>query len=86
MKCSNYPIPETLNFSVNYDDLDRLATLPDITSGDDVSHRILLNPGDLEMYQYQQFAHRVDINEYKNNIEADNLLGAIPMSIATTKW
>lgn len=86
MKCSNYPIPETLNFSVNYDDLDRLATLPDITSGDDVSHRILLNPGDLEMYQYQQFAHRVDINEYKNNIEADNLLGAIPMRYCNYKW
>ena len=85
VKCSNYPIPETLNFSVNYDDLDRLATLPDITSGDDVSHRILLNPGDLEMYQYQQFAHRVDINEYKNNIEADNLLGAIPMRYCNYK-
>lgn len=85
IKCSNYPIPETLNFSVDYDDLERLVTLPDIVSGDDVSHRLLLNPGDLDMYQYEQFAHRVDINGYKNNVEAENLLGAIPMRYCNYK-
>lgn len=85
IKCSNYPIPETLNFSVDYDDLDQLVTLPDIVSGDDVSHRLLLNPGDLDMYQYEQFAHRVDINGYKNNVEAENLLGAIPMRYCNYK-
>ena len=85
IKCSNYPIPETLNFSVDYDDLERLVTLPDIVSGDDVSHRLLLNPGDLGMYQYEQFAHRVDINGYKNNVEAENLLGAIPMRYCNYK-
>lgn len=85
IKCSNYPIPETLNFSVDYDDLERLVTLLDIVSGDDVSHRLLLNPGDLDMYQYEQFAHRVDINGYKNNVEAENLLGAIPMRYCNYK-
>lgn len=85
IKCSNYPIPETLNFSVDYDDLERLVTLPDIVSDDDVSHRLLLNPGDLDMYQYEQFAHRVDINGYKNNVEAENLLGAIPMRYCNYK-
>lgn len=85
IKCSNYPIPETLNFSVDYDDLERLVTLPDIVSGDDVSHRLLLNPDDLDMYQYEQFAHRVDINGYKNNVEAENLLGAIPMRYCNYK-
>ena len=85
IKCSNYPIPETLNFSVDYDDLDQLVTLPDIVSGNDVSHRLLLNPGDLDMYQYEQFAHRVDINGYKNNVEAGNLLGAIPMRYCNYK-
>lgn len=85
IKCSNYPIPETLNFSVDYDDLERLVTLPDIVSGDDVSHRLLLNPGDLDMYQYEQFAHRADINGYKNNVEAENLLGAIPMRYCNYK-
>lgn len=85
IKCSNYPIPETLNFNVDYDDLERLVTLPDIVSGDDVSHRLLLNPGDLDMYQYEQFAHRVDINGYKNNVEAENLLGAIPMRYCNYK-
>ena len=85
IKCSNYPIPETLNFSVDYDDLERLVTLPDIVSGDDVSHRLLLNPGDLDMYQYEQFAYRVDINGYKNNVEAENLLGAIPMRYCNYK-
>ena len=85
IKCSNYPIPETLNFSVDYDDLERLVTLPGIVSGDDVSHRLLLNPGDLDMYQYEQFAHRVDINGYKNNVEAENLLGAIPMRYCNYK-
>lgn len=85
IKCSNYPIPETLSFSVDYDDLERLVTLPDIVSGDDVSHRLLLNPGDLDMYQYEQFAHRVDINGYKNNVEAENLLGAIPMRYCNYK-
>lgn len=85
IKCSNYPIPETLNFSVDYDDLERLVTLPDIVSGDDVSHRLLLNPGDLDMYQYEQFANRVDINGYKNNVEAENLLGAIPMRYCNYK-
>lgn len=85
IKCSNYPIPETLNFSVDYDDLERLVTLPDIVSGDDVSHRLLLNPGDLDMYQYEQFAHRVDINGYKNNVEAENLLGTIPMRYCNYK-
>lgn len=85
IKCNNYPIPETLNFSVDYDDLERLVTLPDIVSGDDVSHRLLLNPGDLDMYQYEQFAHRVDINGYKNNVEAENLLGAIPMRYCNYK-
>lgn len=79
VKCSNYPIPETLNFRVNYDELNTLVALPDIVSGDDVSHRILLNPGDLQMYQYKEFGERVNINDYKNKSEADDLLGAIPM-------
>ena len=79
MKCSNYPIPETLNFSVNYDELNTLVTLPDIVSGNDVSHRILLNPGDLQMYQYKEFGEQVNINNYKNKMEAEDLLGAIPM-------
>lgn len=79
VKCSNYPIPETLNFSVNYDELNTLVTLPDIVSGDDVSHRILLNPGDLQMFQYKEFGEQVNINNYKNKIEAEDLLGAIPM-------
>lgn len=85
VKCSNYPISETLNFSVNYDELDTLVTLPDITNGDTVSHRILLNPGDLQMFQYKEFGERVNINDYKNKKEADDLLGAIPMRYCNYK-
>lgn len=79
IKCSNYPTPDVLDFSVNYDELKTLTTLPDITSGDDVSHRILLHPGDLEMYQYKEFGERVNIDNYNDRVDADDLLGAIPM-------
>lgn len=86
VKCSNYPIPDILDFSVNYDELSTLSALPDLASGNNVSHRILLNPGKMQMYQYKEFAERVkDLDKYKNDPESDNLLGAIPMRYCNYK-
>lgn len=87
VKCSNYPVGTLLDFSVNYDELPVLATPADVVKGDDVSHRVLLRPDGMDMYQYDgghlnkvenigDYASGPLENDYKG---AYNLLGALPM-------
>lgn len=79
VKCSNYPVGKLLDFSVDYEKLDTLQALEDIVEGNNVSHRLLLDPSELEMFQYEGTLSEPveDIHSYKDR--ADELRGAIPM-------
>lgn len=76
VRCSNYPVGQLLDFNIDYNSLSDLQVLPDYEQDNRVSHAKLLNPGTLDMYQYNPDLVD-DINQYKDN--ADDLKGALPM-------
>ena len=91
VKCSNYSISDILNFDFDFDELSAFIDplnpkRDDIVEGNEVSHRVFLNPGNhllLEQYTLNPdgtFSLVDDIGEYKDNVNA--LFGAIPMKFS----
>lgn len=91
VKCSNYSISDILNFDFDFDELSAFIDplnpkRDDIVEGNEVSHRVFLNPGNhllLEQYTLNldgTFSLVDDISEYKDNVNA--LFGAIPMKFS----
>lgn len=86
VRCSNYTVSSPLDFDIDYDSLPELVELPDIVTKDDVTHRKLLIPQDLDMIQYTDaFTVLTNLAAYKGNEAANNLMGAIPMRYCSYK-
>ena len=84
IKCSNYSVEES-SYSMNYEDLSDLATAADQISGNDVTHRVFLNPEGTGIKQYNpepdgSYSEIEGIGDYKDEPELLNLLfGALPL-------
>lgn len=83
VKCSNYSVEES-SYSLQYDDLSELATT-DLTSGNNVTHKVFLDPAGTGIKQYRpeadgSYVEIADIEDYRDEPELLNLLfGALPV-------
>lgn len=82
VKDSNYPVGYIFK-QEDFDDMEKLVTPDDIRDGNEVCHRMFMLPKHWDARQYTFHNARLtpvnDLSSYKDNIEVNNLIGAVPL-------